>query len=414
MAWCYGAGTRKETVQHIVGGGRSELLKEEVQLDAALLRQLLADPNWRHRACTGDLTDAQIRALWNGGHLVLWYELTLNRALYFRCLLHASGSQKEARVRSPPTCDHAHADALWVEALHEQEQAVYALWSEAEAECAQKLLLARSPVPPPVAPVVQPKASSSSSAQVVVKAAKSRVAPGGEGFECPASGCKSVFDTAKEALEHGATHGLLSGEREVDDEGKSCCLWQGCGKKFKVVYPSQPNEPNFNTLRRHEAEHVKGPEGFVCPECDEAYPTSAAAWACAATHDVEENPKKCLWAGCGLVFGKPSYYQAHEPVRVRRSCSAHSGVASRATPPATRLRCLSWPSLSRPPPRRVADAHGTLALLLHHVQQGPLAVRCATPPTQPLQRLLSPLACPWQGGRRSAARSPPLASAAGA
>ena len=123
--------------------------------------------------------------------------------------------------------------------------------------------------------------------QVVSRGGNASVTPGGDGFECPASGCKSVFDTAEEALEHGATHGL-SGEREVDGEGKSCCLWQGCGKKIKVVCPSE-RKPKFKPLREHEALHTKGPkprEGFVCPECDKAYPTSAAAWACAATHGV--------------------------------------------------------------------------------------------------------------------------------
>ena len=72
--------------------------------------------------------------------------------------------------------------------------------------------------------------------------------PGGDGFECPASGCTSVFDTAEEALEHGATHGL-SGAREVDAEGRSCCLWQGCGKKIKVVKPSRPDKLDFCHLR---------------------------------------------------------------------------------------------------------------------------------------------------------------------
>ena len=231
---------------------------------------------------------------------------------------------------------------------------------------------------------------------VVSRGAAASIAPGGDGFACPASGCKSVFDTAEEALEHGATHGL-SGEREVDDEGKSCCLWQGCEKKVPVVRPSSV-KPKFNNLLRHEALHVKGPkprEGFVCPECDEAYPTSAAAWACAATHDIEEDPKKCLWAGCGLTFATPSKYQAHEPVRVRPP--AHGSVASRAfatraAPPPTRLRCLSRPPLSRPTPRRVAGAHRSLAVPLRHVQQGRHAIGCAlrrlkplrSPPTRPL------------------------------
>ena len=250
------------------------------------------------------------------------------------------------------------------------------------------------------------------------------VAPGGDGFECPASGCKSVFDTAEEALEHGATHGL-SGAREVDDEGKSCCLWQGCGKKVKVVYPSKP-KPDFFPLLRHEAEHTKGPkprEGFVCPECDEAYPTSAAAWACAATHDVEENPKKCLWAGCGLVFRDRCNYRDHEPVRMRRSRARRHGLPRRAArapppPPTASVASLGLPSHALTP-RRVAGAHGSLALPLHHVQQGQHACRWVHlephhTPTPPRRRDPSPLASPWQSGRRSAARSPARASAAGA
>ena len=183
--------------------------------------------------------------------------------------------------------------------------------------------------------------------------------PGGEGFECPASGC--VFDTAEEALEHGATHGL-SGAREVDAEGRSCCLWQGCGKKIKVMKPSEPNRPNFFRLRQHEALHVKGPkprEAFVCPECDEAHPTAAAAWACAATHGVEEDNKKCLWAGCGLVFRFPTDYRRHEPVRAPAS-PARNGAPSRAAPRRaeralpTRPRRLSLglPSHARPPAAR--------------------------------------------------------------
>ena len=154
--------------------------------------------------------------------------------------------------------------------------------------------------------------------RTVSRGVSTSVPAGGVGFASPASGYKSVFDTAEEALEHGATHGL-SGEREVDDEGKSCCLWQGCEKKVPVVRPSSV-KPKFNNLLRHEALHVKGPkprEGFIGPECDEAYPTSAAAWACAATHDIEEDPKKCLWAGCGLVSDTPAAYRRHEPVRVR-------------------------------------------------------------------------------------------------
>ena len=196
---------------------------------------------------------------------------------------------------------------------------------------------------------------------VKIRGAFAGVAPGGDGFECPASGCKSVFDTAEEALEHGATHGL-SGAREVDDEGKSCCLWQGCGKKIKVSKPSKP-KPDFFPLQKHESLHAKGPkprEGFVCPECDEAYPTSAAAWACAATHDVEENPKKCLWAGCGVVFGKPSDYRKHEPVRVYPSRARRHGLSrcchpSHPAPPPAYVASLGLPSHAQP--RAASQVH---------------------------------------------------------
>ena len=60
-----------------------------------------------------------------------------------------------------------------------------------------------------------PRARQAPKKVYISRGAKPSVAPGGEGFECPAPGCTSVFDTAEEALEHGATHGL-SGEREVD------------------------------------------------------------------------------------------------------------------------------------------------------------------------------------------------------
>ena len=206
---------------------------------------------------------------------------------------------------------------------------------------------------------------------------RASVPPGGEGFECPAPGCTSVFDTAEEALEHGATHGL-SGEREVDAEGKSCCLWQGCGKKLKVDLRAG-RKPGFRHLQGHEALHVKGPkarEGFVCPECDEAHPTAAAAWACAATHGVEENPKKCLWAGCGLVFADRTHYRDHEPVRAPaisrawRRALPRRAAPRRARPPHLPTTPLSASPLTPRPPRRVAGAHGRLAVPLHHVPQG--------------------------------------------
>tara|TARA_B100000795_G_scaffold255235_1_gene226732 strand:+ start:649 stop:1107 length:459 start_codon:yes stop_codon:yes gene_type:complete len=146
------------------------------------------------------------------------------------------------------------------------------------------------------------------------------VQAGGDGFACPLGGsaCGAVFDTAKEALEHAARAHGLSGERDVVDN-KTCCLWKGCGKKVMAKFPASPYL-NFGQVYTQEALHVKGPkprEGFVCPECDEAYATSAAAWSCAATHGVAVNRKKCLWAGCGKVFKYGCRTGVHESVRMR-------------------------------------------------------------------------------------------------
>ena len=68
-------------------------------------------------------------------------------------------------------------------------------------------------------------------------------------------------------------------------------------------------------MRRHEALHSIGDpprKGFVCPSCDSLHDTADAAWACAATHGVEHDNKRCLWDGCGETFLKPSAYKAHE------------------------------------------------------------------------------------------------------
>ena len=257
---------------------------------------------------------------------------------------------------------------------------------------------------------------------VVSRGAAASIAPGGDGFACPASGCKSVFDTAEEALEHGATHGL-SGEREVDDEGKSCCLWQGCDKKAKATRPDKSNKHDFGNLRQHEALHVKGPkprEAFICPECDEAFPTSAAAWACAATHDVEEDPCKCLWAGCGRVCTKPAYYREHESVRVRPPPrvavwppTPHRPSHPAPHPPA--LPLSAFPLTPDPAARRRCTRESGPTTAPRAIRASPFRVRLALRHTPCItrQRETAPLAFPWQSARRSAARSPPRASAAG-
>ena len=195
-----------------------------------------------------------------------------------------------------------------------------------------------------------------------------RLFGGGAGFECPGPGCESVFGTAKEALEHGVSHGL-TGERVVDAAGESCCMWQGCGKKLKVV-KKNPNQPGqvrlyWGVLEGHEAKHIALREaapvqGFVCPVCADTFPTSADAWACcAALHNGGEvDTKKCLWSGCVFLGGKPYLTRIHEAVRgaplpscARRRRGSHT-VSCRPPKP---LR-------SNPPPTAltpmcVADSH---------------------------------------------------------
>ena len=134
------------------------------------------------------------------------------------------------------------------------------------------------------------------------------VPPGGRGFVCPVDGCDHVEDTAAEVLAHVASQ--CGGEgRTRDDDGKSACLWDGCGKLMNVGcmkrgkwYPWR----SLRALRGHEERHEKGgpPRGFVCPssDCEQNYPTSEEAWAHAEeAHEIESNEKMCLWDGCGYV-----------------------------------------------------------------------------------------------------------------
>ena len=49
---------------------------------------------------------------------------------------------------------------------------------------------------------------------------------------------------------------------------------------------------------------------------DERGRVGAAVWA----HGIEEDKRRCLWAGCGRHFAKPFEYQAHKGV--------HTGAVS--------------------------------------------------------------------------------------
>ena len=67
------------------------------------------------------------------------------------------------------------------------------------------------------------------------------MAPGGRGFKCPGS-CEAFFDTAEEAIAHGAQLcGVVAngrGGRVYDAAGKTCGLWDGCGtcRSFRVSH----------------------------------------------------------------------------------------------------------------------------------------------------------------------------------
>ena len=146
------------------------------------------------------------------------------------------------------------------------------------------------------------------------------IPPGGRGFVCPADGCDHVEDTAAEVLAHAASQ--CGGEgRTRDDDGKSACLWDGCGKLVNVGKMNKRKWAPWGSLgglRRHEALHEKGgpPRGFVCPssDCEQNYPTSEEAWAHAEeAHEIESNEKMCLWDGCGYVAIKRQHYRWHEP-----------------------------------------------------------------------------------------------------
>jgi len=138
-----------------------------------------------------------------------------------------------------------------------------------------------------------------------------------------------------QALEHAKDKHGHSGEREVDADGYSPCLWDDCPVKTKVVTPSikaAGKKPAFAPLRAHEALHEKGTrlrEAFVCPHpgCVEAFGKDVdKAWEHAwKAHGIARDNRRCLWENCekGMRdpeakkyrFRKPSTYMDHETVR---------------------------------------------------------------------------------------------------
>ena len=139
-----------------------------------------------------------------------------------------------------------------------------------------------------------------------------------------------------QALEHAKDKHGHSGEREVDADGYSPCLWDDCPVKSRVR--SDKGRMSWKHLYRHEAMHEKGTplrQAFVCPHpgCDEAFGKDVdKAWEHALDeHGIARDKKLCLWAGCAMGgvgrFNRPSYYTAHEPVR---ACAPWNPVAHSA------------------------------------------------------------------------------------
>ncbi|EOD19400.1 hypothetical protein EMIHUDRAFT_117981, partial [Emiliania huxleyi CCMP1516] len=137
---------------------------------------------------------------------------------------------------------------------------------------------------------------------VKTRGAFASVAPGGRGF---------FRDTAEGIFEHiERAHPGLEPRREVK------CLFDGCAKPWVRCSLRSSGNIILSNVRRHEALHSIGDpprKGFVCPSCDSLHDTADAAWACAATHGVEHDNKRCLWDGCGESFKFLSKYKEHEP-----------------------------------------------------------------------------------------------------
>ena len=199
------------------------------------------------------------------------------------------------------------------------------------------------------------------------------IKPGGDGFQCPSSGCDQFFGSAEavrrarrasscrtphrahcteplsvacppraQALVHAAKEHGHSGMREIDADGKSPCLW--CRTPI-TVRSKTVGKVDFKPLRDHEAKHVKGEpeEGFVCPVCVTNHGTDVVALhACAERCSVELSNRTCYWAACQTdgvrrSFKRPYDYKSHESVRVR--------------PPRPDPRALLTLSLALPPPQ---------------------------------------------------------------
>ncbi|EOD35202.1 hypothetical protein EMIHUDRAFT_227759 [Emiliania huxleyi CCMP1516] len=135
--------------------------------------------------------------------------------------------------------------------------------------------------------------------RVSTRGASASITPGGRGFVCINPDC-----------DEASPHAPLAAWLQVK------CLFDGCAKPWVKCQLRNSGSINLHHVRAHEALHTIGDpprKGFVCPSCDSLHDTADAAWACAATHGVEHDNKRCLWDGCGETFRVPAAYKAHEP-----------------------------------------------------------------------------------------------------
>ena len=241
------------------------------------------------------------------------------------------------------------------------------------------------------------------------KVLKSRggVPPGGRGFVCPTPGCGLVFEDAPGALAHAkAEHGVEG--REVDADGTSPCLWDGCTVRVGVLRGSQKKADGtpalkWGNLLSHEASHEARdpPRGFLCPTCDEAFETSDAAWEHAegCGEGCERDPKRCLYDGCGLVFRQPNVYRRHEPVHTGVwpfYCACGKGFRQEGA------RRRVEPRSPRPPPPRLPalPARSVAPTFVPDLGSADWARDCC--------RVTAACKCGWQSKGKNGPSAPPL------